>query len=117
MAAVDVGCTSSLSDQSPKRFHVSFSGSYCLASTTASPRLRPTPCPPGRYGNAQGLVEETECELCDEGKFCETEGQTRSEISSSPAIMFSLQTPLSVTRKLPGDLHNLLRNNKSVFTD
>ena len=49
-------------------------GSYCLASTIASPKLRPTPCPIGTYGNAQGLTQESECEECDEGAYCATEG-------------------------------------------
>lgn len=51
------------------------SGSYCEASTEASPKLIPTPCPIGTYGNSQGLTQESECETCDEGSYCATEGQ------------------------------------------
>lgn len=44
-------------------------GSYCPSGT-----VDPQPCPSGYYSNTTGLTADTECTLCDYGKYCDTTG-------------------------------------------
>ena len=43
---------------------------YCPAGTGADYRA----CPRGTYSNTQGLHEESQCQACPAGKYCDGEG-------------------------------------------
>ena len=49
-------------------------GSYCPVGTSV-----PVKCPPGRYSNKEGNQELADCELCDEGKYCDENGLIASK--------------------------------------
>lgn len=44
-------------------------GYYCPQGTSI-----PVPCPIGTYGNGYNYVQETDCQDCTPGMYCETEG-------------------------------------------
>ncbi|XP_037836575.1 multiple epidermal growth factor-like domains protein 11 [Kryptolebias marmoratus] len=46
-------------------------GFYCPSGSAD-----PHPCPSGTYGNLSGLVEESQCTLCDPGMYCKGTGRT-----------------------------------------
>ena len=50
-------------------------GYYCPASTVNIPLTSPKPCPVGYYGNRTMLKADTECTICDGGKYCSGEGE------------------------------------------
>ena len=45
-------------------------GYYCESGTGKTYK----PCPPGKFGNREGLVELDECSLCPEGQYCSSSG-------------------------------------------
>lgn len=47
-------------------------GYYCLLNTETKHEY---PCPVGAYGNRTELESSAECNLCDGGYYCPTEGE------------------------------------------
>ena len=56
-------------------------GSYCPSAT-----VNPQPCQTGYYSNTTGLTANTECTLCDYGKYCTSTGLMEPEGDCDPGF-------------------------------
>ncbi|RUS80253.1 hypothetical protein EGW08_011982, partial [Elysia chlorotica] len=57
-------------------------GSYCPIQSGV-----PTPCPAGRYGNRTHLETLTDCNLCDPGYYCDTQGLLLPRAQCDPGYL------------------------------
>ncbi|CAK8677709.1 unnamed protein product [Clavelina lepadiformis] len=56
-------------------------GYYCPRQT-----ISPKPCPPGKFNDELGQLDESACNLCNEGYFCSESGLPESEGQCAPGF-------------------------------